>query len=104
MKDIDSKIAAATQRQQTLRERLRKSLEAEASADRMAQTFQELAEADGEYFVYASAKSHAAHYTPESFALMLLLKGTDDRWSGRTNDTRRAFQDGVVKALNNLQH
>ena len=69
-----------------------------ASANRMA-------EAEGAHKAWALAAAilrgalDAGTVADPTRLLALLLDGADDTWSGRGNDVRRAYADGVRRAV-----
>ena len=69
-----------------------------ASANRMA-------EAEGAHKAWAIAAAilrgalDAGTVADPTRLLALLLDGADDTWSGRNNDVRRAYADGVRRAV-----
>jgi hypothetical protein len=72
-------------------------------AEDIATTVNSLAAAEGEAFVlreYRNALVHDATM-PEviSHLTRIGLQEPDDAWSGRTNDTRRAYRDGVRRKV-----
>lgn len=83
-------------------------------SDRLAGLLNALADAEGAARVRHSyrqaligmldrghSEEEAIEYAKES-AVAHLLSSPDDMWSGRKNDVRRAFSDGVREAAGNL--
>ena len=87
------------------------------STHRLADYVNEVEEWQGVVAVFAEwerSLTHIAEFdgdaSPERIELekwkvltRMALKDTDDTWSGRCNDARRAYADGRRKALNKLE-
>lgn len=102
-----TKTAAAAQ---DLIERKRASLATlatEGAAIRdITHTVNEIARTEGEWTVLATDEKMAANGldTAERIEVItdLLLRGADDSWSGRGNDTQRAHYDGIRDAASTV--
>lgn len=87
--------------------RLRQSLAAAAADQRpedLSYAVNELAKAQGyveasEHIDYALNHEDGGKQAAIAEALGLLVRGPDDGWSGRTNDVRRSYFDGVRVAI-----
>ncbi len=65
-------------------------------AERLAKEVNILAEAEGKAWAWGSiAMALANGATVEQAILTVALRRVDDSWSGRANDNRRAYADGV---------
>lgn len=81
-------------------------------AEDVATTVNSLAAAEGEAFVLREYRNALAYDATMSEVITHLtrigLQDPDDTWSGRTNDTRRAYRDGVRRkireAIEYLEH
>ena len=78
-----------------------------AESNRLANAVNRLAEAEGRQSAVArlaaAEEFGASDSEIEAEALSILLRGADDTWSGRTNDAKRAFFDGVRDAIESLK-
>jgi hypothetical protein len=85
------------------RNRLFKGLVDGKPSEQLAGLVNQIAELEGQARALAHAEYAIEHNDDPINAITFNLLRTDDTWSGRTNDVRRAFFDGVLDALHELQ-
>lgn len=94
---------------------IRKTIAAEAldpenhDARSLANSVNRLAEAEGYVYAdavidYALAHENGGVQAARDEAMDLLARGADDSWSGRANDNRRAYFDGVREAVRDRRY
>lgn len=83
--------------------RLAKAAGEGAGYEDLAVTVNEIAKYEGAYAVYAYIAELQEAEVPKArlahAVLSLAANGPDDRWSGRTNDAKRARYEGVLDAI-----
>lgn len=90
-----------------------------ARPESLATSLNRVAEAEGRLFVYRSAEQFVVNATAaaedgaddvsgadvrDHLLTSVVLRGPDDGWSGRTNDARRAYFDGVLDAVRDFEY
>lgn len=99
MSKIKVKHADAVHLAERRRERLAREAQAGHDFDELAATLVLLAEAEGAARAWGTI-GMAVEHDPENgvpAAIDLLRQSPDDTWSGRTNDIKRAYNDGIRK-------
>lgn len=97
--EIGLGVAAAKQKILSRRLRLIKFLQGEADyrLDSLSSLTNDLAEAQGEEIAWIRASQAMTTFDPykvRSILLTQVLLGSDDQWSGRGNEVKRAYADG----------
>jgi hypothetical protein len=85
------------------RNRLFKALVDGKPSEQLAGLVNQIAELEGQTRVLSHAE-YAIDHNEDPIKAAVAVLALDDTWSGRTNDVRRAFFDGVLDAVHDLQY